>query len=582
MLLEDYFNRENIIHLLCKYRVKAAKNSHKAHLLREISSSQYAKDKVERGIINNQEIISLLPPRRQWIRPDKNSRNKNDSQNIVIKSIKKKISKTQKIHLNDPNKIKPVWFTSLIEFVDEILQCINNPTIFSINEPTIRPIKKDEKKRISECRALSLYSLRDRIIISLTAKYLTDLFDPFFLDCSYAFRSTKERTVSHHDAITKILEYRNESAVHLWASECDIMKFFDCVNHEVVLESLDFLVKENNIKLDNRVLTLFKSYLNSYSFNENVYKKNNTRYFIDFGLQGCCFPWPVEDLKIDFYENIDIYSQRIGVPQGGAISCFIANLVMDSVDQLVINENSDSKLLYVRFCDDMIILHPEKEKCEKALDRYEKAVFNQKLLVHPAKPITNYSKEFWDKKIKSKKPYKWGNSRNTDNIPWISFVGYQIRYDNKVRIRKHSLDKEINKQRKEINEILKVLEQKINNYYPENESVDVNSISRKSIHQQVHAARSRLISMSVGRVKLHNKDQKFGLCWTNGFKSLNDNSIVKSQLKKLDRSRSKHLFLLKKRLSKLTQKPSNVKSKNSLRYYGAPFSYHYFLYRLNK
>ncbi|MBK8362805.1 MAG: hypothetical protein IPL24_03750 [Bacteroidetes bacterium] len=55
----------------------------------------------------------------------------------------------------------------------------------------------------------------------------------------------------------------------------------------------------------------------------------------------------------------------MGIPQGGALSGLIANLVLDFADRKMQSLN-DSKLLYVRFCDDMIIIHPSKKKAIEA------------------------------------------------------------------------------------------------------------------------------------------------------------------------------------------------------------------------
>lgn len=379
-----------------------------------------------------------------------------------------------------------------------------------------------------------------------------------------------------------MIKYREENTGNLWVSECDIKKFFDCVNHEIVLENFYLLIRQNRLNIDDRAINLFISYLNSYSFNGHVYPKNKTDYFKSLNLDGCSFPWPDEDLYVNFYGQNNNFNQPIGVPQGGAISCFIANLIMHHVDMMVTSCATDNSLLYMRFCDDMIIVHPEKKVCSDALKRYEDAVFNQNLLIHEAKFVGPYSKDFWDQKIKSKKPYRWGPRNITGNVPWVSFVGYQVRYDGNTRIRKASLKKEIEKQKHEINEVIKALGQKTNKYHPNLSDIDINLTSRKSIKQQIHSAHSRLISMSVGRVSLYSKDKTFGMCWTNGFKSLNKNSIIESQLKQLDRFRNKHIFFLKKRLSHLEKKSNKVSKIKQVKFFGAPFSYHYYIHRIDK
>ena len=112
----------------------------------------------------------------------------------------------------------------------------------------------------------------------------------------------------------------------------------------------------------------------------------------------------------------------------------------------------------------MIIMHPDKSICVNALEIYKTSIEDNYLLYHTPKKIINYSIQknaiaFW--KSKSKEPFFWGNKHaGEENIPWVAFVGYQIRYDGKIRIRKDSLQKEIKKQGKEINRVHKALGKK--------------------------------------------------------------------------------------------------------------------------
>lgn len=160
MTFDNYFNEQTIINLLCRHRVKLARNKHKLHLFGEISSSRHIKEKLKNSNAINNELSSMLPPRRQWIRPDRSTRSVEDSQATTIKSIKRKIAKT-KIKLKyDQNSIEPEWHKKLNEFIEHLLQDIQNATSTIIGKPEIKPVKKDNKEKKSECRALSVYTLR--------------------------------------------------------------------------------------------------------------------------------------------------------------------------------------------------------------------------------------------------------------------------------------------------------------------------------------------------------------------------------------------------------------------------------------
>jgi hypothetical protein len=312
----------------------------------------------------------------------------------------------------------------------------------------------------------------------------------------------------------------------------------------------------------------------SYSFNKDVFRLNGTKHFLEYNIQEGWYEWPLDELKHEFYgENID--TEIIGIPQGGALSCLIANLILHDVDVHVDGKPYDTNLLYLRFCDDMVILHTDKKNCSQALANYKEKVHDLKLLIHQPHVVNKYDKDFWA--TKSKSPYNWSNiSSNASNVPWLSFVGYQIRRDGLIRVRKKSLFKEANKQRDEVKQVLKSLG------HNSKSRSQINANSRKSKKQQIFALESRLISMSVGRMKLYSyKTANNGLCWTNGFKKLSINSISSFQCKFLDKRRSVNLYKFKKELEHLSKESHNPEHRGNKFYLGHPFSYYGFLVNRN-
>ena len=102
------------------------------------------------------------------------------------------------------------------------------------------------------------------------------------------------------------------------------------------------------------------------------------------------------------------------------------------------------------------------------------------------------------------------------------------------------------------------------------------------------------MSMAVGRATLWNFETlKNEFCWVNGFRMLNDNPSVKTQIRDLDRCRNHVIHRANKRLERLLSevggtiaKEGNAKGKKdvdeeedakepNIRYYGKPFSYYY-------
>lgn len=544
--LDEYITKEKIIFYLCRIRAKHAKQRSKQHLVHLLSSDKVynyhlntakQKERIDDDLIL---LNGMLPSRRKWKKLNKTKRYQKNNQRINsvdynVNSLLLTIDFYRKNHPEEP------FLKNLDSFIEDLKASVNNPN-YKIEPPTIIPKLKGDKNPIkNKCRPISLFTLKDRLIISFTNKYFTEIFDSYFYEHSYAFRAVqikedKKYTLTHHDSIQAILDYREKyKGKRLWVAECDISKFYDTVHHAIVKKQFKKLikkVKKDKPKLyDNRAERIFYKYLDSYSFVKNVlpYNKDiNREYWSDkFKIPGGHFGW-VEKELIDFGFFKDIRNAKIGVPQGGAISGLIANLVLDYADTEILKLKS-SKLFYVRFCDDMVIIHPSKQECESASKVYSESLKRMHLIPHDfEKNMTNKPNSFWSDKIKSKHPYKWSSSY-TNSFPWFGFVGYEIHYSGSLRVRKSSLVKEKKKQKEVVDQILNA----------------VKSGKRKNDGMICESAANRLIGMSVGRVTMKNFEIiENDMCWANGFVKLNDNKHLRAQLKDLDRYRAKQMSKL--------------------------------------
>jgi len=321
----------------------------------------------------------------------------------------------------------------------------------------------------------------------------------------------------------------------------------------------------------NVVKHIFIEYLNCYAFNKDVPLSNDYEYWSSYRIPNGKFEW-VEKRLLDlkYYPNID--TERIGVPQGGALSGLIANIVLNEADKEVLK----TEVFYIRFCDDMLIMHTDIDECKKAKDVYLKSLERLKLVPHKfvskltkEKSSTKFTiKPFWH--TKSKGAYKWDSIENK-GFPWISFVGYEIHHYGNIRVRKKSLEKELKKQKKIVTEIEKAIElgqRKVKGYV-------------------IESAINRLIGMSVGRIGLNNFEEVSNdMCWKNGFKELSLNKDSTKQIKKLDRNRSKLYYDLLKSVKDLEEDEENEDEINELKrqiiYYDKPFSYYYQVLERNK
>jgi hypothetical protein len=542
---DEYITEERIILSLCKIRAKYANQRCKRHLIHLLSSNEdfnyHLNTKKKKTEIDSElELLNnLLPSRRKWKKLNKKNRYKKNNQRINsvdynIKSLLVTIDYYKKHNPNEP------FLLNLNAFILDLRASVKDPN-YTIKSPKIIPkLRKDKKSSENVCRPISLFTLKDRLIISFTNKYFTEIFDKYFYSKSYAFRAVQikgneKSHLTHHDAIQSILDYKKRyKGKRLWISECDIRKFYDSVHHKIVKKVFKTLI--NRVKKDSpdlydiRAERIFYKFLDSYSFVKDVLpfnEKRNKWYWDDRNIPDGSYGWVKNKLlELGYFKSFK--NAKIGVPQGGALSGLIANIVLNVADQRVI-KSSNLRLLYVRFCDDMVIIHPSKKECKKASQVYFETLKELHLISHDFKSnLKNSPDSFWNSNVKSKHPYKW-SSNYKDSFHWFGFVGYEIHYTGDLRVRKSSLNKEKKKQREVVSQIINAIKKG----------------KRKNDGTIFESAVNRLIGMSVGRLNLtnfHCIDHE--MCWVSGFIKLNDNKHLRAQLKDLDRYRAKQLSIL--------------------------------------
>ena len=576
---ETYFTENEILRQICKIRIKMAKSKSKKHLLHLLTSNikyNYHLNSLKTPTNEFEEynfelaqfLSNILPARKKWVRLGSASRMKSKIRNEKLTSNDVNFySLLKTIKLQERKEVKEQWYLNLQIFIIEIIQESTNEN-YLVKTPLIFPKLKEKLKKegTNECRPICIFNLKDRIILSITNKFLTRLFDDYFQDSSYAFRSKKNdnnKILSHHDCIIDILKFRNKHIdKELYVAECDMKKFYDTVNHtkaEFLFEELITKVNKDIPELNIDVPKfIFKSYLKCFAFNINIPKSDDSEYWTSYKIKNGEFSW-IESSIAEHYT--DISNERIGVPQGGALSGLIANIYLNQADLTI----TDKNILYQRFCDDMIIISDNLENCTKAKDLYEEALINLKLFPHKFKNESelmtseneklNY-KPFWEGK--SKGPYKWGKLEEK-SFPWIGFVGYEINYKGEIRVRKKSFEKELQKQKTIVKEI--------------KNAIQVNM--RKPKGTATESAINRLIGMSVGRIGLDNFEEvSTDLCWKNGFKELTINEHSTRQIKQLDRNRNKQYYKLLKEIEEPEIELKEVEDRQVIKY-NKPFSYYY-------
>ena len=114
-----------------------------------------------------------------------------------------------------------------------------------------QPVRKVEipKPGVQGMRQLGIPTVVDRLIQQALNQVMQPIFDPDFSESSYGFRPTR----SAHQAVLKAREYA--AAGRRWVVDMDLEKFFDRVNHDMLMARLARKIG------DKRVLKLIRRYL---------------------------------------------------------------------------------------------------------------------------------------------------------------------------------------------------------------------------------------------------------------------------------------------------------------------------------
>lgn len=526
-----------------------------------------------------ESIRAMFPPRKQWCGIGKKRRCLDTGSRNQLR-LKKTYLKAKK------NGSTATWYKELCDYADGIGRMVDN-TEGEIPPPRISVIEKKVKqeKCLIECRPICSFDIKVKIIFSLLNKYLTKLFDSYFYECSYAFRlpNNKGYHLQHLNAVSKVRDYRiAHLGKSLYVAECDMQKFYDTISHGVIKTRFSLLL--HRAKKDGKITSTeaklvrkwFFRYVDCFNFLEHIYRNNKKPHTDNFwhGIKNsngydCKIKWIDKE---DYGNGYSAFLRRarkrkgyVGVPQGGALSGVIANLVMHHVDKAVYEEIGGEDVLYCRFCDDMILIGTDNTVVDKVFKTYNRAIKKSQLIPHPNKDIdVEHMSEFWNGKTRG--PYEW--YEKGDNVyPWITFVGFDINWKGNLRIRKASFKRQIAKQNKIANELLVP--------YARNKTPRYCAGTIKA------SLVSRLIGMSVGRVKLWDyQDNPNVHSWMSAFSILDENPWSAKQLKALDRHRQVVIARANKKL--LSIKCTNKKKEGNPRenqrerfmYHGCPFSYY--------
>ena len=451
--LLDFATDKILIHLLVKERAKCRRrNRSETHhsLDKELDFSE---------LTTRKKLSRLMPPRYSWVRPSKRGKLANgalDTSKNAEKALLLTISRDQKLQKQGKNFDYLDEQQSFFSVIRSRLLADN----LTFESPRLLPILKDTEPQADgtlrvTCRPLSVYTqLEDKIILALTSRYLTRYFDRFLHENILSYRpardflSQKHYVTDFNDGIRLIAAFREAHASEtIYASDCDIKKFYDVIPHQVVIDCFRRMLNKSRLSDEGKsqVMRVLLAYLSSYNFytnalqesqqNDEVFTKVRRRLHDSDKQNTYQLGWVDELLEGSLEQK-----SRVGVPQGGTLSLLIANIVLNDVDQAIIHTD-DPNRLFIRYCDDMILLHTDYAECCRLMDSYTASLKSHGLYYHPFKSVSDCSrKEFWH--IKSHRPFLWDDGDDTENSNrYIGFLGYEIRRDGRMRLRKSNVER---------------------------------------------------------------------------------------------------------------------------------------------
>lgn len=181
-------------------------------------------------------------------------------------------------------------------------------------------------KANGKLRPLGIPAYEDKLVQSVMADILNEVYEPRFLNCSYGFRPER----SAHDVVRGINQAVMTRHVN-YVLEADIRGFFDNLDQKWLIKFLE----------------------------HDIADRNFIRYIVRF-------------LKAGVMEGTELTDSDKGTPQGGLISPVLVNVYLHYVLDLWITKRVKRQVIgemyYFRYADDFVILFQTEKEARMVME----------------------------------------------------------------------------------------------------------------------------------------------------------------------------------------------------------------------